>query len=98
MAHAALTIDVYCHRDWDSSPVYRVYVDDDLLTERTWAWPSYETYIKEHIEVEVEHGAHQVKIYNCAPNNNISFKNVTVDGRLLPDSSSQEFQEFTFYV
>lgn len=98
MERVALTIDVYCHKNWDRNPVYRVYVDGDLLTERTWIWPSYETFIREHIEVEVDNGAHSVLVYNCSDDKNISFKNVTVNSRQLPDSTSKEFQEFTFYV
>ena len=52
MSATTITVDVYCARS-EGSPIYRVYVDDDLLTERNWSWPAYEVYIQEHIEVDV---------------------------------------------
>jgi hypothetical protein len=85
-----ISIDVYCHKNWDSSPVYRIYVDDDLLTERTWQWPAYETYIKENIEVDVDSGTHRIYIENCSPNSNINFKNLTVNGQLISTEDQQE--------
>lgn len=99
MSTVALTIDVFCQKNWDSSPVYRVYVDNDLLTERTWVWPAYEIYIKENIEVDVEPGQHRVVVYTCVPNlGNVIFKNLTVNGVVVPDSTCGDFQEYTFNV
>lgn len=54
-----LTVDVYSHHDVG---LYRVYVDNDLLTERNWAWDHKQTFIRENIEVDVNPGKHVVKI------------------------------------
>jgi len=90
-----IVLDVHCSGIHSNDPVYRVYVDDELLTERTWVWPAHEIYIKEHIEVDIDPGKHIVKIHNCSPDNSLKFKNVTVN--------KQEFAvtpttEFTFYI
>jgi len=90
MSVHTVSIDVYCHRNWDAGPVYRVYVDGDLLTERTWIWPAYETYIKECIEVDVEPGRHSVRVENCSPTSTINFKNLMVNGELISTTEQQE--------
>jgi hypothetical protein len=71
--------DVYC--DTGASPsAYRVYVDDHLLTERDWIWPSYETYIREHIVIDAEPGQHQVRIERCQGTAEFSVRRFTVNG------------------
>ena len=71
--------DVYC--DTGASPsAYRVYVDDCLLTERDWIWPSYETYIREHIVIDAEPGQHQVRIERCQGTAEFSVRRFTVNG------------------
>jgi hypothetical protein len=64
MALIQLTADVYCNRS-EGEPSYRVYVDDELLTERSWIWPGYEIFIREYIDVDVEPGAHRLTIREC---------------------------------
>jgi hypothetical protein len=36
-----------------STPIYRIYVNDDLLTERTWIWTPDNTFIKEDMWVQL---------------------------------------------
>jgi hypothetical protein len=36
-------------------PKYRLYINDDLITERTWGWDQ-QTYIEETLWAEVDHG------------------------------------------
>ena len=98
MALTQISVDVYCQRNADSNPIYRVYVDNDLLTERTWAWPAYEIYIKENIEVDIEPGQHRVMIYTCNGPGNVIFKNLTVNGVTIPETVHNEFQETAFVV
>ena len=46
--HTKLEVDVYSH--WsDDPPIYRIYVDNEMLVERTFGWPSYQNYITEHM-------------------------------------------------
>jgi hypothetical protein len=87
-----LTLDVYCETTKNGVPAYRVYVDNDLLTERSWIWPAYEIYIHEYIEVMVDPGTHQVKIESCGADTNFITKNFTVNEQ--PQSS----QDLTFTV
>ena len=79
MTNVAVTVDVYCTRS-EGSPVYRVYVDGDLLTERNWVWAAYDTYVREHIEVEVDEGEHKLDVVDCSNNNVFYLKNITVNG------------------
>jgi hypothetical protein len=46
---------------------YRVYIDDELITERTWIWGD-SVYLKEIIWVDIEPGQHCLKIEPILPN------------------------------
>lgn len=82
MAIMTLTIDVYCNRS-EGEPSYRVFVDDEMLTERSWVWPAYEVFVKEHIEVNVEPGAHRLEIRECGGNDTFIVKDMTVNGHVV---------------
>jgi len=56
-----LSVDVYCRKFRDGKTIYRVYVDNDLLTERNWIWPV-NVYVRENIEVDVEPGIHRIRV------------------------------------
>ena len=79
MDHTSVTVDVYSDSGVDPS-AYRVYVDDDLLTERSWIWPSYEIFIREHIVVLASPGEHRVRIERCQGSSNFSVRGFTVNG------------------
>lgn len=91
-----LTVDVYCD-SLIGHNAYRIYVDDELLTERTWVWPSYEVYIKENIEVKVYPGRHVVRLVNCGPTTNFKFKNLTMDEKLIK-KNTENASEVSFIV
>lgn len=71
--------DLYCH--WShNAPTYRVYVDDDLITERTFAWQGYKNYIRESFSIAVKHGQHNLRIENTHPTTaKFTIKRVRVD-------------------
>lgn len=72
-----ITVDVYAK--WsDTPPRYRVYVDDDLLTERDFIYDG-SLYIREHITVLLESGKHKIRIQQCNKAGRIRSKNPTVD-------------------
>lgn len=74
-----ITVDVYA--SWSTtSPRYRVYVDRDLLTERDFVWSGSDTYIREHIIVNLQSGTHSLKIEQVGNTGSIRTKNITVDG------------------
>lgn len=81
MHHTCIDIDVWCK--WsETPPVYRVYVDDELLTERDFIWETSRHYIREHIEVLLDDGWHEVKIVNCTGTQaEFITNNIVVNGR-----------------
>ena len=59
-----LSVDVLCK--WGPySPSYRLYVDNNLLTERTYVWNNEEAYIKENIVVNIDPGEHTLTLEKC---------------------------------
>jgi len=86
MREVRITADV--HASWgDAPPRYRVYVDQDLLTERDFIYPGSEIYITEHILVRLKPGGHVIKIEQIN-GDNIRIKNIQVDGNPI---DSHEF-------
>jgi hypothetical protein len=59
-------------------PRYRIYIDNELLTERDFIWPSSEIYIRENIIVDLPQGKHQLKVVEV--NGRVTTENITVDG------------------
>lgn len=61
MREVVISVDVYCQ--WVTTPfAYRLYIDEDLLTERTYIWNNTEQYIVEQIVVNLEPGIHSLKV------------------------------------
>lgn len=75
-----ITLDIYCEAGYQQEPVYRIYVDQDLLTERTWSWPRHEQYIQEVMTVNLESGTHQVRVEPLLGFAGFVAKNLTVNG------------------
>ena len=74
-----ITCDVYAR--WHERPVrYRVYVDQILLTERDFIWSGSEFYIREHISVALEPGAHCLQLQVVGNSGAVDARNITVDG------------------
>jgi len=50
--------DVHCN--WEGlTPVYRLYVNDELFTERTWEWT--DCYLEEIVGIEAEPGDYYLR-------------------------------------
>lgn len=64
--HCELEIDVYCHWN-DNPPVYRIYVNDELMSERSFGWVSYHFYLTETIYCNLDTGVHSLKLENLDP-------------------------------
>lgn len=80
--HTKLEVDVYSH--WsDNPPVYRIYVDNELMTERTFGWPSYQNYITEHIYCDLDTGVHTLSLENLDTNCRFELKQFSVDQNLV---------------
>lgn len=84
MSEHKLTVDVYA--SWsDAHPRYRVYVDNDLLTERDFTWHGHELYVQENIVVNLEAGTHNLRVEHINNAGTIRTKNITVNG--VPSST-----------
>jgi len=74
-----LEVDVHAH--WsDNPPVYRLYVNDEMFTERTFGWPSYQIYIKEHIHCDLETGVHTLRLENLDLSSRFELDNFRING------------------
>jgi len=51
--------DVHCDCAVDQRPIYRLYVNDELFTERTWIWEN--VYLEEVIPILAEPGDYVVR-------------------------------------
>jgi len=49
-------------------PTYRLYVNDELFTERTWWWTNPDIYLKEQIQIEAEPGEYRIHYELVPPN------------------------------
>jgi len=71
MSEVSLRVQVHCLQPgWieHENSRYRLYVNDDLITERTWIWPM-NTYIEEEVLVEVpESESHIVRLETILDN------------------------------
>ena len=53
---------------WEGlAPIYRVYVNDELFTERTWIWRD-DFYLREEIQIEAEPGDYNIRYELVPPN------------------------------
>jgi hypothetical protein len=48
------------------SPVYRLYVNDELFTERTWRWT--DSALEENLQIEAEPGVYELRYELQTPN------------------------------
>lgn len=67
MSHETqISLDVYCE-PFSLPQAYRLYIDGDLLTERTYVWQNPDQFVREHIVVYLESGFHEIRIEPVTP-------------------------------
>ena len=68
--------DVHCK--WDiESPIYRVYVNDELFTERSWIWR--DAYLEEVLSISAPAGAYKIRYELVNPDlGRLKIKNIRV--------------------
>lgn len=78
-----IRFDVHCHHgDEMYLPGYRVYLDQDLLTERTFVWSRSDEYVEELATVKLSSGPHSLKIDRINdPRGLLRVNNVRINGR-----------------
>lgn len=92
-----LNFDVRVH--WHhTEPVYRLYVDNDLITERTWIWPNNTIYLNEELMVnldpEKEHCL-QIEVLPCNFNPQFEIRNFSVNDQITEHRPQLEHK---FYI
>lgn len=89
MFHRQLRFDVHCH--WSGEPpVYRIYVDDDLITERTFGYAGYDYYIQENVVCDLTPGVHCVRLENCSDSGNFQLLKLRVNNQEMPKQPGKD--------
>jgi hypothetical protein len=53
--------------EWEGlSPIYRLYVNDELFSERTWIWT--DSTLEENLQIEAEPGVYTLRYDLLSPN------------------------------
>lgn len=61
MQDLKIEVDILC--EWQTEPqAYRLYINDDLYTERTYVWRNPNQWVREMLVAELAHGKHTIKI------------------------------------
>lgn len=92
MSETRITVQVHALQPrWidHEKPKYRIYVNDDLMTERTWGWDQ-QTYIEETLWAELASGiSHTVRLELIKSNPfdlaQFGLQNLTVNEKHYPD-------------
>lgn len=65
--------------DWEGlSPVYRLYVNDELFSERTWIWT--DSSLEENLQIDAEPGEYTIRYELIEPNlATLKIGNLSVD-------------------
>jgi hypothetical protein len=64
--YVRVVCNVYCRYE-GLPPIYRVYINDELFTERTWIWNA-NLYLKEDIQIQAEPGDYNIRYELVPPN------------------------------
>lgn len=79
MNETTVTVDVFCN--WEDRPeAYRIYVDETLLTERSYLWRNTEQFVQENMLLNLEPGVHTFRLEPVNPQfTGFYTKNLTVN-------------------
>ena len=70
--------DVYCKWNGDDTR-YRLYINDELFTERSWIWSGKDYYLEEVITINAPPGLYKIKYELLEPTSNkLKIKNMRV--------------------
>jgi hypothetical protein len=64
--YVRVACNVYCQYE-GLPPIYRVYVNDELFTERTWIWNE-GLFLREEIQIHAEPGEYAIRYELVPPN------------------------------
>lgn len=94
MIRTDLQFNVFCDKQgkMKKDPIYRVYVDNELITERSYIWNE-EHYLRENVPLFLEPGRHILKIEDVIGSSNAQFRinKVTLNGKPYELINGEEF-------
>jgi hypothetical protein len=97
--HRTMTFDVKATWHDEPPPVYRIYVDSDLITERTFIWAGHETYIKENLVCDLKPGPHVLRIVNASKHGEFRLSKLQIDNAEQPEQPGKDgydLKQWTF--
>ena len=87
-----LEIDLFCNIRRDKV-AYRLYVNDELMTERDYIWDNKTHYLTEIVPLDIEPGTHTIKVENLNPDNGeFSINTIRLNGEITTLYNGQEFR------
>lgn len=73
-----VSFDLFCQ--WsERAPTYRIYVDNELQTEREYKFNNKEVYLNERIPLYLEPGEHKIVVENLSHSAIFTTRNLHVD-------------------
>jgi hypothetical protein len=95
-----LEVDVHAH--WsDNPPVYRLYVNDEMLTERTFGWAPHQFYIRENLSCNLNTGVHRLRLDQINNSGYLELDNLRVNTDQVNKSflkTNENKHEWTFII
>lgn len=81
MQDLRIEVDVLC--DWQSEPqAYRLYINNDLYTERTYIWRNPNQWVREILVAQLESGQHTIKVQSVNSEfNGFRLANFAIDNK-----------------
>ena len=92
MREVIITFKLLCNWRGETGPVYRLYLNKELVTERTYIWDNSMEVIQERIPAYLEPGPHNLYVENLNPElGTILIDNFRINGqpRTLRESDSR---------
>ena len=86
-----LTVDLFC--DWKRTPpIYRLYVNDELFTERTYIWGGTQ-YLRECLQLNAPPGKYSIRIDNLGdPECQFRIRNIKTETGPVKIIDSKNFE------
>ena len=75
MAFCRVSFDLFCDKGHD--PRYRIYVNNELFTERTYIWKGTQ-YLRENLQINAEPGVYKIELEKIDPSK-LKMRNTRVD-------------------
>lgn len=90
-----ISVDIYA--DWAGDPpVYRLYVNDELFTERTYIWNTTQ-FIQEQLQIMAPVGTYKVRLENLSSHvKDFKFRNLLVthgNARVIDSKTIEVYNE-----